>query len=312
MTRTACCFLALGFSVAAFAAACGDDDDGGGGTGGNGGNGGTGASGGAGGNAGSAGAAGEAGTGNLAGAGGVAGSGAGGSAGSAAGTAGSSAGTAGSGPLVEPDGGVDGGPDEPDSGVVGPIVDAGGNLGPVDSGVNGDCLGFTTGLLTFSPQSGQDFVISRIVFDPDGSAHVTIRTTIAAPFADPQQLCSGPGDDECVAIDDEVNGARPAGTELVVDIDNVTEEGGELAFMSALPSDLDAFPVAYVNWEDFVSVDPDDGGPLDSLEIRAVTAGSGFWTGGDSVALDANDNAIFVSGETNEAAGFGTCTADQF
>ncbi|MEO8183668.1 MAG: hypothetical protein ABI895_32965 [Deltaproteobacteria bacterium] len=311
MTRTACCFLALGFSVAAFAAACGDDDDGGGGTGGNGGNGGTG---GAGGTAGSAGSAGEAGTGNLAGAGGgVAGQGSGGNAGSTAGTAGSSAGTAGSG-TVDPDGGVpdSGVVDEPDSGVVDPIVDAGGNQGPADSGVNGNCTGFTTGLLTFSEQSGQDFVISRVVFDPDGSAHVTIRTTIAAPFADPQQLCSGPEDDECVAIDDEINGARPAGTELVVDIDNVTADGGELAFMSALPSDLDAFPVAYVNWEDFESVDPDDGGPLDSLETLAATAGSGFWTAGESIALGINDNAIFVSGETNEAAGFGTCTADQF
>src|SRR6185436_14332631 len=126
----------------------------------------------------------------------------------------------------------DSGVTEPDSGV---IADAG-NQEPVDSGVNGNCTGFTTGLTTLSEQSGQDFVISRVVFDPDGeTAHVTLRTTIAAPFADPQQLCSGPTDDECVAIDDEVGGPRPAGTELVVNISPVTADSGELAFLSGLP-----------------------------------------------------------------------------
>ena len=310
MSRTACCFVALGISFAAFSAACGDDDGGGGGTGGNGG---TGASGGSGGSAGSPSTAGEGGAaGGTAGSGtagsGTAGSGTAGSGTAGSGTAGSgSAGAAGNG-SVEGDAGPDG--SVPDSGVE---PDGGGGILPDAAVVNGDCTGFTTGLVTASPQTGQDYIIARVIFDPDGdTAHVTLRTTILTNFGDPQQLCSGPTDAECVLVDDETVGNRPPGTELEVDITGVSPDAGELAFMSDVPSNVAAFPFAYVNWGDFVSVDPDAGGPGDTLETRAIASGSGFWTADDSITLVNTENAFFVSGETNVAAGFGKCTATAF
>jgi len=314
MTRTACCFLALGFSVAAFAAACGDDDDGGGGTGGNGGNGGTGASGGAGGNAGSAGAAGEAGTGNLAGAGGVAGSSTGGTAGSTAGTAGSSAGTAGSGTVVDPDGGVDSGVvDEPDSGVVDPIVDAGGNQGPVDSGVNGDCTGFVTGIANIDGPTNQEVVIARVIFnDDDTTATVVLRVTATGGFTlgGGQQLCWDGTDEACTEVDDNVAGPAPVNTELAVVIgtvdDPVSVDEGEVLFTNDFPSTDPGTSFAYLNWEDHPSADPQGAAP--TLETMA----GAFWTPGDSVQLAGAQNAIFVNGDSTTVDGYGVCTADEF
>jgi hypothetical protein len=311
MSRTACCFLALGISVAAFAAACGDDDGGGGGTGGNGGNGGSGASGGSGGSAGSgagtAGAAGEAGGGAG---GGTAGTGNAGAGGTAAGAAGSSAGTAGTGSVEEPDGGIDGG--EPDSGVV---VDAGGNQGPADSGVNGNCVGFTTPPTPIDPQSNQDVVIARVIFNNDNeTATVVLRVTAVAGidgFGDTQQLCWGPSDEECAAVDDNITGARPLGSEVSVVAGTVDfpvdNDEGEFLFISDLPSSGNGVPFAYVNWGDHASEDP--AGAADSLENIAIAGG--FWTTTESVTLGAN-NALFGQGDTSVAAGFGVCTADQF
>jgi len=316
MSRTACCFVALGISFAAFAAACGDDD-GGGGTGGNGGNGASGGSGGSAGGANTAGEGGSAGSG-TAGSGtagsGTAGSGTAGSGTAGSGTAGSgsagTAGAAGSGTVEEGDAGPDSGI-EPDSGVVN---DAGGNPLADAAVINGDCTGFLTGVVTASPQTGQDYVIARVIFDPDATtAHVTLRTAILTNFGDPQQLCSGPTDADCVAVDDGVAGNRPPGTEFDLDITGVSIDGGELAFMSDVPSNAAAFPFAYVNWGGFTSVDPDGAGAGETLENRAIASGTGgFWTADESIDLVSTENAFFVSGETNVAAGFGKCTATQF
>ena len=311
MSRTACCFLALGISVAALAAACGDDSDGGGGTGGNGGNGGSGASGGSGGSAagnagsgaGEAGAAGEAGGGAG---GGTAGTGNGGAGGTAAGAAGSSAGTAGNGG-VEPDGGVPDSGIEPDSGVA----DAGGNQPPQDGGINGDC-DFGAGAGSLVEQQGQDYVISKVIFEGT-TAHVTLRTTIVEPFADPQQLCIGPDDGDCVPVDDNgFAGDRPAGFELVVDVTGVDVNAGEIAFMSELPSSDTSFTLAYVNWGGFTS--PDPAGVQVSLEAQAVL-GNGtdpFWNDGDSITLDNNDNTFVANGDVTVDTGFVGCTAVRF
>jgi len=310
MSRTACCFLALGISVAALAAACGDDDDGGGGIGGNGGNGASGGSGGSAGSAGSgnAGSAGSAGSGAGGTSGGTAGTGSGGTAGSSAGAAGSSAGAAGSAGAPS-DGGVpdSGVVEEPDSGVAPP--DAAPPT-PGDGGVNGDC-NFGAGAGSLVEQDTQQYVISKVIFEGT-TAHVTLRTVTAAAFADPQQLCSGPTDAECVPVNDEINGDRPAGTELVVDITDVDAATGELAFLSDLPSN-DPFAFAYVNWGEFDSVDP-PGAPL-SLEAIGV-AGSGvltpFWTDGDSITLGNGDNAFFADGDVTVEGGFSACTATTF
>lgn len=317
MSRTACCFVALGISFAAFAAACGDDD-GGTGAGGGGGSGGSGASGGSAGSssvAGEGGSAGStAGTGNTAGEGGSAGTGQAGAGNAGAGNAGTAgtAGAAGSGSVEEGDAGPDSGTgEEPDSG----IVDAGGGGNGADAAViNGNCTGFLTGVVTASPQTGQDYVIARVIFDPDATtAHVTLRTAILTNFGDPQQLCSGPTDADCVAVDDGVAGNRPPGTEFELDITGVSIDGGELAFMSDVPSNAAAFPFAYVNWGGFTSVDPDGGGAGETLENRAIASGTGgFWTADESIDLVSTENAFFVSGETNVAAGFGKCTATQF
>jgi len=317
MSRTACCFVALGISFAAFAAACGDDD-GGTGAGGGGGSGGSGASGGSAGSssvAGEGGSAGStAGTGNTAGEGGSAGTGQAGAGNAGAGNAGTAgtAGAAGSGSVEEGDAGPDSGTgEEPDSG----IVDAGGGGNGADAAViNGNCTGFLTGVVTASPQTGQDYVIARVIFDPDATtAHVTLRTAILTNFGDPQQLCSGPTDADCVAVDDGVAGNRPPGTEFELDITGVSIDGGELAFMSDVPSNAAAFPFAYVNWGGFTSVDPDGAGAGETLENRAIASGTGgFWTADESIDLVSTENAFFVSGETNVAAGFGKCTATQF
>jgi hypothetical protein len=309
MSRTACCFVALGISFAAFAAACGDDD-GGGGTGGNGGNGASGGSGGSSGGANVAGEGGAAGSGTAGS--GTAGSGTAGSGTAGSGTAGSgaagSAGAAGSGTVEEGDAGPDSGTgNEPDSG----IVDAGIIPPPVlDGGVNGDC-NFAAGQANIEAPTGQDYIISHVIFEGT-TAHVFLRVITANSFADPQKLCSGPTDGECIDIpDDGVSGDRAPGTQLQVDITGVDPAAGELAFMSDLPSAGGSFILAYVNWGGYTSVDP--GGAQASLESLAVvgTGSAAFWTTDDSIALDNNDNAFYVNGDNSAAANFLGCTATE-
>jgi hypothetical protein len=311
MSRTACCFLALGISVAAFSAACGDDDGGGGGTGGNGGSGASGGSGG--GTAGTAGAAGS-GTAGTSG-GGAAGQGTAGTgnAGTAGNAGSGSSGAAGSGPgPSDPDAGDSGVVEEPDSGVGEPVDSGGGNPPLADGGVNGDC-DFGAAAATLEAANGQDYVISKVIFEGT-TAHVTLRTIIAQSFADPQRLCSGPTDAECVEVIDDVEGDRPPGTQLDVDVPDVDIAGGELAFLSNVPSADGVFALAYVNWGDFVSVDPDAAGPQVSLEDLAVlgTGNDEFWTDGNSITLDGNDNTIFAEGNVTVETGFGGCTVTTF
>jgi hypothetical protein len=319
MSRTACCFLALGISVAAFAAACGDDDDGGGGTGGNGGSGASGGSGG-GNTAGSAGSAGSAGEGGAGGDtnGGAGGTTAGtGNAGTGnAGTGGSAgngnAGAAGAG-TVEPDGGV------PDSGVVvepdsGVIVDAGGNPEPVDSGVNGDCGGFTTGIANIDAPNNQDVVIARVIFNNDDTTATVVLRVIAAggfEFGGGQQLCWGATDDECIEVDDGLTGTPSLlNAEIPVVIGTidspVAADEGEVLFANDFATADPGTSFAYLNWNDHVSADP--AGPAATLETLA----GAFWTAGASVTLTGAENAIFVNGDTTTDADFGVCTADEF
>lgn len=319
MSRTACCFLALGISVATFAAACGDDDDGGGGTGGNGGSGASGGSGG-GNTAGTAGsgAAGEAGSGGTS-AGGAGGGSAGtgnagtGNAGTGGGTAGGSNGGAAGAGTVEPDGGVpDSGVDpEPDSGVV-VVVDAG-STEPVDSGVNGDCGGFTTGIATIEAPNNQDVVIARVIFNNDDeTATVILRVVTAAgfTFGGGQQLCWGATDGECTEVDDNVGGPAALNTQLAVVIGSgdspVNAAEGEVLFANDFPTTDPGISFAYLNWNDHESADPAGAAP--TLEALA----GDFWTGGSSVTLEGTENAIFVLGDTTIDTGFGVCTADEF
>jgi hypothetical protein len=277
MSRTACCFVALGISFAAFAAACGDDD-GGGGIGGNGGGGGSG------------------------GGGGTAGSG-------SAGTAGA----AGSGSVEEGDAGPDSGTgNEPDSGVE---VDAGGGTTPDAAVVNGDCTGFTTGIANIDTPNNQDVVIARVIFaGDDTTAHVVLRVVgaLGFNFGGGQQLCWGATNAECAEVDDGVPGVdQPVGFELTVDIgtddDPVTPDEGEILFVNDFPANDPQTPYAYLNWGDHDSADPDGGGTIGSLET--IADGAGFWTAGASVTLTGAQNAIFVNGDTTVDTGFGVCTA---
>jgi hypothetical protein len=189
-----------------------------------------------------------------------------------------------------------------------------GPVPPVDSGVNGNCTGFTTGPVTIEPQNNQDVVIARVIFNNDDeTATAVLRVTTAFIFGEPMQLCWGASDEECVSADDEVAGARAIGTEFALVIGSedfpVTTEEGELLFISNFPSSAEGDAFAYVNWGEYVSEDLDDGGPLTSQEELAVAAG--LWTDGDSLDLDTN-NAFFGDGDTSVETGFGFCTADQF
>lgn len=318
MSRTASCFFALGMCVA-IAAACGDDDGGDGG----GGSGGQGASGGSGGSGGNGGSSGSAGSGNQAGSAGMPNGGNGGTAGTTGGTAGTGNGGnagsgAGTGPIVEPpDAGPDGsvvdsGTDVPDSG--------GGSSGPADSGVNGDCAGFTTGLTTLDPQNSQDVVIARVIFNDDGeTATAVLRVINAFSFGGDQVLCWGATNSECAPVDDGIIGTpSPVGAEIFVEVgssaDPIEVADGELFFAAANPeTDTPQDPLtvfAYVNWGDHTSADVDAGGPIPTLEGMADAAG--FWTIGESVDLDGDDNAFFGLGDTSLGSGFDGCTADQF
>ena len=239
------------------------------------------------------------------GAGGTAGNGSSGS----AGTAGSSAGSAGTGTVDEGDAGPDGSvesdasTDPPDSG---PST-------PADSGVNGDCTGFTTGLTTLAPQNNQDVVIARVIFnDDDETARVVLRVINDFSFGGEQVLCWGSTNSECASVDDLVTGDRPPGTELTVivgtDDDPVDNDEGELLFAADTPENNPTV-FAYVNWNDHDSEDVDAAGPLPSLEGFADAAN--FWTDGQTITLTGDENAFFGSGDTDLAAGFGVCTADQ-
>jgi hypothetical protein len=318
MSRTACCFLALGISIAALAGACGDDD--GDGDGPNGGSGGTGGTGGAGGTAGAAGMGMTAGSSGAAGegaggSGGDAGSGAGGTPnGGSSGTGAGTGGAAGSG-VVETDAGPDGSvvEPEPDSGTevdastggTGPVI-------PVDSGVNGNCIGFTTGLTTLEPQTGQEVVIARVIFNNDDDTATVVLRVVAADFGfggGDQVVCWGGADGECSEVDDNNANLALQGTELEVVVGpGVDNDEGELIFAEGFPSN-GGTPYAYVNWGDHTSEDPDGGGTEPTLEGSAV--GAGWWTDGDSFDLGAN-NAVFADGDVTTEGGFDFCTADQF
>jgi hypothetical protein len=204
----------------------------------------------------------------------------------------------------------------PDSGP--PVV--------ADSGVNGDCAGFTTGLTTLAAQAGQDVIIARVIFnDDDETATVVLRVVNPDVFAfgGEQVLCFGASNSECVAVDDNVVGDLPAGTELEVVVGlgvpvvgaavtstvAVDDDEGELFFAAEVPQNDPQTIYAYVNWGDFDSADVDTGGPLPTLEGFAVAANR--WTLNDTIELGA-DNAFFVEGDTTEADDFGVCTADQF
>jgi hypothetical protein len=314
MSRTATCFFALGICVA-MAAACGDDDGGGDGGGGSGGTGGQGGSAGSGGSAGNGnGGGGDAGSGpvggaagqtNVAGSSGVAGSGTAGS-----GTAGSGQAGAGTVPPI-----VDAGPDgsvESDASV--PPPDSGPSE-PADSGVNGDCAGFTTGIPNINPQNSQDVVIARVIFNNDGeTATAVLRVINAFTFGGDQVLCWGSSNSECALVDDGIEGnPSPVGAEIFVTVGNAIDPidatEGELLFAADTPQ-TDPAVFGYVNWGDHVSADVDDAGPLPTLEGFADA--QNFWTIGESVDLDGNDNAFFGLGDTDVGTGFAGCTADQF
>jgi hypothetical protein len=317
MSRTACCFVALGISFAAFAAACGDDD-GGGGTGGNGGNG---ASGGSGGSAGSAGAAGEGGTAGVAGSGtagsGTAGSGTAGSGTAGSGTAGNgNAGAAGGGTVEGGDAGPDSGiGNEPDSGVV---SDAG--QPPGDSGVNGNCPDFATTTAQTVAQNSQPVAIVRVTFNGDATATVVLRSTDSADvggftLGDIAFICTGPADADCVDAADHGSpgGQLALNAELTLtNVPGLDAAEGELVLTSGgngLPSDPTTGTLAYVAWgADFTSPAPAGVGLL-SWEDRAVL--DTFWNSGDRIAMTGVENTFVCGGDTASAASFAVCTADQ-
>jgi len=326
MSRTACCFVALGISFAAFAAACGDDD-GGCGTGGNGGSGGNGASGGSAGSsstAGEGGAAGSgiAGTGNTAGEGGNAGTGQAGSGNAGAGNAGT-AGAAGNGSVVEPDAGPDSGTgEEPDSGVV----DAG-NQGPVDGGVNGDCPNFATATAQAAPQDNQPVEIVRVTIDPGGTtATVVLRGNDSIDvggfnLGDIQFICNGPEDADCTDFSELVTLPAQLALNAEIAVPGVPiadAAEGELVLATGLPSDVGSGTFAYIAYgANFDSVAPAAGGVLLSWEARA--SADGFWTLLDRIPVTTQNTILLGgntgdanNGDTSKAAGFGICTADQF
>lgn len=315
MSRTACCFVALGISFAAFAAACGDDD-GGGGTGGNGGNG---ASGGSGGSAGGANVAGEGGSAGSAGGGnaGTAGSGNAGTAGSGnagSGNAGSgNAGAAGSGPLVDNDAGPDSGTGPADSGVDG------GNQAPPDSGTGGgSCPNFATTTAGTEAQNSQPITIVRVTFNGDGTGTVVLRSTDSIDvggftLGDIAAMCTGPADGDCVdPTDFGATGQLALNSEVTLNnVPGLDAAEGELVLTSGgtgLPSDPTTGTLAYVAWgTSFVSAAPSTGGGL-SWEDRAVA--DTFWTGDDRIPLTGTEDTFVCGGDTSLAASFVVCTAN--
>lgn len=317
MSRTACCFVALGISFAAFAAACGDDD-GGGGTGGNGGNG---ASGGSGGSAGGANVAGEGGSAGSAGGGnaGTAGSGNAGTAGSGnagSGNAGAgNAGAAGSGPLVDNDAG-------PDSGTGNEPADSGpdgGNQAPPDSGTGGgSCPNFATTTAGTAAQNSQPITIVRVTFNGDGTGTVVLRSTDSVDvggftLGDIAAMCTGPADGDCVDPSDfGATGQLALNSEVTMNnVPGLDAAEGELVLTSGgtgLPTDPTTGTLAYVAWgTSFVSAAPSTGGGL-SWEDRAVA--DTFWTADDRIPLTGTEDTFVCGGDTALAASFVVCTAN--
>lgn len=314
MSRTATCFFALGICVA-MAAACGDDDggDGGGGSGGMGASGGSGGSSGGGGSGGSAGAP----SGGSAGqpGGGAGGTPGGSGSGGTSGSAGSSAGSAGTGTVVPFDAGPDGSVESDAS--TEPVP-------PADSGVNGDCVGFADPPTGDDAQTGQDVVISRVLFnDDDQTATVVLRVINPFALGGEHRICWGASNSECAFADDGVDGGdagsaeRPAGTDVSIVVgtpaDPIDVDAGELFYASNVPEEAGTpsgvIVFAYVNWGDHDSADVPAAGVGETLETLAVAADR--WTLGDSITLDANDNAFSGSGDTISDNGFAGCTADQ-
>jgi len=186
-----------------------------------------------------------------------------------------------------------------------------GPSGPVDSGVNGDCAGFTTGVI--EPQNSQDVVIARVIFNEDGeTATAVLRVITPFAFGGDQVLCWGATNSECTSVDDNVSGDRIAGTEVSVVVgttdDPISVDDGELLFAAETPENAPNV-FAYVNWGDHVSADVDDGGPLGTNEELAVLAG--FWTDENTIELTGTENAFFGIGDTAADTGFDACTADQ-
>jgi hypothetical protein len=324
MSRTACCFLALGISVAAFAAACGDDDDGGGGTAGKGGSGASGGSGG-GSSAGSAGsgAAGEAGSGGTPAGG--AGGGTAGTGNAGTGNGGSNSGGAAGTGVVETDGGVPDSGVEPDSGVV-DVPDAAGT-GPVDSGVNGDCPTFATATALCEAQNNQPVAIVRVTFNANGTGTVVLRGADSADpggftLGDIQEMCTGPDDGDCVDPSDfgDLPALLPVNAEVTLtNVPGLDATEGELVLATGLPSDVAATTFAYTAWGTGFTSEAPGGVGLLSWEDRALL--DGFWTIDNRIDVGATQNTFICganpggggnNGDTSLAAGFGICTADQF
>jgi hypothetical protein len=202
-------------------------------------------------------------------------------------------------------------------------------VGPVDSGLNGDCPNFTTAAAAIVPQGGQQVVIARVIFKAGGTATVVLRGVVSDtpedPFySSPKKLCIGPEVADCLDIDDLELGPLVANGEVSVEVDNLTPDGGEIALITNFPEISDAFTFAYVAWGDaFDSVAPSEGGdasnlPL-SLEERADN--DGFWLLGERILLNGAENAFVAggnpgdvddNGDTSLSDGFGICTADQF
>jgi hypothetical protein len=194
----------------------------------------------------------------------------------------------------------------------------------VDSGVNGDCVGFADPPTADDAQAGQDVVIARVLFNDDGNT-ATVVLRVINPFAlgGEHRICWGPDNSDCVFADDGVDGSgdagaaeRPAGTEVPIVVGAVGNpidvDSGELFYASNVPEEAGGEGVivfAYVNWGDHDSADVPGAGVGATLESLAEAAGR--WTTGDSITLDENDKAFSGSGDTASEAGFAGCTADQ-
>jgi hypothetical protein len=302
MSRTAGCFLALGFLVT-LAAACGDDDGDTTGIGGSAGAGGRG----------TAGAAGAGGRGSGGG-GGTAGMGTGGTTagtgGSTAGTGGSTAGTGGSSAGTGGVGGAD--PLDPDAGADA-AADSGGEV------VVGElCPNFVTAAgLAQAPPNNQ-VVFARVFFNGLGGAEVVLRNVASGdgdggdgsfPMFDNVQFCAGPGIlvANCIPAEDVCNvedSSLAAGAEVTCNVD-LPDVEGELALANVTTEAPVTFQFlfAYLKYAvDGAFTSP--GTP--SLESEAL-AGE-IWNG-ETIDTDAIDNAIVLEGEGAVASDYTTCTA---
>jgi hypothetical protein len=191
-----------------------------------------------------------------------------------------------------------------DGGTDAAVADAGGNACPAS---------FPAAAVGAEEQTNQNIVISRVVFaDGDATVFFLGMGNGEGNFADPMVLCAGP--ENCIEdvqdLDNEDN-LLQVGQEVSVTIENVSPEEGELALMTNDPVVPEAFPFAYIAWgEDFVSEDPTGGDAAAlpaSLEVRADEAN--FWELGQRIIVDANQDTIFITGDSALAEGFGICTS---